>query len=179
MFPAFGLLVSKVVLIFGPLGGKPQVVLIFGGVLSLGPVLILGEGFTWGVHCGRAGEGGGGSTVGRQHARRPASRCGRATSRAQTLPAARSMHLPRAAKCRGARRCWSAWAYKQAGANPASKFPNPAQIQMPSWMLQYLRGFKRGVDGTVVGVPDSCTPTMDGLVDGLVAECFSQNKNVQ
>ena len=39
---------SCVVLIFGPLGGKPQVVLIFGVVLSLGPVLILGGG---GLHC--------------------------------------------------------------------------------------------------------------------------------
>ena len=44
MFPAFVLLVSKVVLIFDPLGGKPQVVLIFGAVLSLGPVLIFGAG---------------------------------------------------------------------------------------------------------------------------------------
>ena len=35
----------EVVLIFGPLGGKPQVVLIFGVVLSLGPVLIFGGGF--------------------------------------------------------------------------------------------------------------------------------------
>ena len=45
MFPAFVLLVSMVVLIFGPLGGKPQVVLIFGAVLSLGPFLFLGVGF--------------------------------------------------------------------------------------------------------------------------------------
>ena len=44
MFPAFVLLVSKVVLIFDPLGGKPQAVLIFGAVLSLGPVLIFGAG---------------------------------------------------------------------------------------------------------------------------------------
>ena len=44
MFPAFVLLVSKVVLIFDPLGGKPQVVLIFGAILSLGPVLIFGAG---------------------------------------------------------------------------------------------------------------------------------------
>ena len=34
----------QVVLIFGPLGGKPQVVLIFGVVLSLGPVLFFGGG---------------------------------------------------------------------------------------------------------------------------------------
>jgi hypothetical protein len=40
----FVLLVSKVVLIFDPLGGKPQAVLIFGAVLSLGPVLIFGTG---------------------------------------------------------------------------------------------------------------------------------------
>ena len=44
VFPAFVLLVSKVVLIFDPLGGKPQAVLIFGAVLSLGPVLIFGTG---------------------------------------------------------------------------------------------------------------------------------------
>ena len=44
VFPAFVLLVSKVVLIFDPLGGKPQAVLIFGAVLSLGPVLIFGAG---------------------------------------------------------------------------------------------------------------------------------------
>ena len=44
MFPAFVLLVSKAVLIFGALGGKPQVVLIFGAVLSLGHVLIFGAG---------------------------------------------------------------------------------------------------------------------------------------
>ena len=35
---------SKVVLIFDPLGGKPKAVLIFGAVLSLGPVLIFGAG---------------------------------------------------------------------------------------------------------------------------------------
>ena len=45
MFPAFVLLVSKVVLIFGPLGGKPQVFLIFGAVLSLEHVLIFWAGF--------------------------------------------------------------------------------------------------------------------------------------
>ena len=35
---------SKVVLIFGTLPGNPEVVLIFGVVLILGPVLIFGAG---------------------------------------------------------------------------------------------------------------------------------------
>ena len=48
VFPAFLLLVSKVVLIFGPRGGKTQVVLFFEAVLSSGNVLIFWAGvYRW------------------------------------------------------------------------------------------------------------------------------------